>query len=112
MYSKYETLGPSSSAPVALLPLLVRNERGEVRPVVETRAQLQTGRPSSPQPSSPPAATGAKRGESTGGEGEEPSALNSYGPFRAYLLNDGSVMFAHFFAKNSWTRKKRAAKYT
>ncbi len=55
-----------------VLPLPVRNERGEGRgeghPTADTRTQLKARRPASPQPSPP----------SAGGEGEDPSALNTY----------------------------------
>src|SRR6266705_9297 len=56
------------------LPLSVRNKRGEGweegYPTADTRAHLQARWPSSPQPSPP----------STGGEGEETGALNTYPP--------------------------------
>src|SRR5438093_930868 len=65
---------PYAFSATAALPLPVRNERGEGRgeghPTADTLAHLQARRPSSPQPSPPPA----------GGEGEEPNALNPYSP--------------------------------
>ncbi len=57
----------------AFLPLPARDERGEGRgegyPIAAAQNLVQAKRPSSPQPSPPPAATGALRGESEGGEG-------------------------------------------
>jgi cbb3-type cytochrome oxidase maturation protein len=61
--------GECPSGARTLLPLPVRNKRGEGHSTADTAVHVYAGRPSSPQPSPP----------SAGGEGEEIGALNISG---------------------------------